>query len=58
MNGEFADVVNFYFMEVQVFDFSEKLEILKELYYGMKHSNNYVNVAMIDDFCNTNGIKF
>lgn len=57
MNGEFADVVNFYFMEVQAFDYTKKLEILKELYRGMRQLKNDFNISMIDTFCHTNGIK-
>ncbi|RCK60408.1 Ribonuclease P protein component, mitochondrial [Candida viswanathii] len=57
MNGEFANIVNFYFMEVQVFNLSSKLEVLKELYHAMKLLKNDFNVSMIDEFCQTNGIK-
>ncbi|KAL6453533.1 RPM2 Ribonuclease P protein component [Candida maltosa Xu316] len=54
-NGNWSSVVNFYFMEVQVFKFSEKLQVLKEFYNCFKENSQYG--YLINEFCHTNGIK-
>lgn len=57
-DGEFADVVTFYFIEVDLFQYKSKLTVLKELYYSMRKLGNEFNVSMINEFCHANGIRF
>lgn len=56
--GSFADIVMFYFIEVDLFNYKSKLIVLKELLNSMKKLGDNFNVLKINEFCQSNGIRF
>ncbi|RLV94286.1 Ribonuclease P protein component mitochondrial [Spathaspora sp. JA1] len=55
--GKFTDVLNFYFMEVRLFDIKDKKTVLKEMYNTLKEVGDVNNVEHIEEFCKENGLK-
>ncbi|EGW35069.1 uncharacterized protein SPAPADRAFT_64259 [Spathaspora passalidarum NRRL Y-27907] len=55
--GKFTDILNFYFMEVRLFDIKQKKEVLGEMYATLKEAGDINNVEYIEEFCRENGFK-